>query len=177
MPFVQNQDPYLEYWDRTNYLSEAGDDNIQFNINDNLINNINIILNRLEDGIINNDNNLIYYNNLYDDNLYNDNIDLIIRTIFNNNNEYFNEPNELIGNLQEQNPIQLVPIELNELEQIVSIGDCCSICLNQFANQIDNGENEHSNMCRIGCGHHYHIGCIGNWLNTHNTCPLCRTIL
>ena len=43
---------------------------------------------------------------------------------------------------------------------------CCSICLEN----IDK-VNESNKLC----GHIFHTECINSWLNTHNTCPLCRT--
>ncbi len=182
--------PYPEYFDRLT--------NVHFNdtiynfsrVMHNYFINSNIILSNqidpyfhnnlssneiLNENTINNNNDYIINNNDYDDII--DNI-LIIRQIFDMNDD-FNMDNDLVNNdidennLHQQNPIQLIPIELNELEQMHQNNDCCSICLEQYVMS----EDECSNVCKIGCGHHFHKSCVGNWFGSHNTCPLCRTQL
>lgn len=44
-------------------------------------------------------------------------------------------------------------------------GDECSICYNGYV----------SSGTKLRCGHFYHEQCILRWLETSNTCPLCRT--
>jgi hypothetical protein len=40
--------------------------------------------------------------------------------------------------------------------------DLCAICL------------EECDTVKTDCGHPFHAKCIGVWLQTHNTCPICR---
>ena len=42
----------------------------------------------------------------------------------------------------------------------------CSICLNEIKKEED--------TCLIPCGHMFHDKCINKWLDTNNTCPVCR---
>lgn len=42
----------------------------------------------------------------------------------------------------------------------------CSICLETFKNRDD--------ITDLGCHHTYHYDCISQWLNTRETCPICR---
>jgi hypothetical protein len=82
-------------------------------------------------------------NNIYDDNVFNP-----------PTNYYTNEvairlfledivSGEIIynSNLPEQNLIQLIPIELNELNQMIEHEACCSICLEEYTGrQKESGE-------------------------------------
>jgi hypothetical protein len=43
----------------------------------------------------------------------------------------------------------------------------CAVCLSD----IPLG----SNVFKTTCQHVFHPGCIADWLNSHNSCPLCRT--
>lgn len=46
----------------------------------------------------------------------------------------------------------------------------CSVCLGEY----EAGEK----LQQIpACGHIFHMDCIGSWLSTHTTCPLCRLSL
>lgn len=46
----------------------------------------------------------------------------------------------------------------------------CTICLSDYK------KNE---VLRLlpGCGHAFHVACIGRWLRQHSTCPVCRISL
>ncbi|KAE8056141.1 hypothetical protein FH972_012935 [Carpinus fangiana] len=46
----------------------------------------------------------------------------------------------------------------------------CSVCLGNY--QADDKLQEIPE-----CGHIFHVDCIGRWLTTHTTCPLCRLSL
>ncbi|XP_043719897.1 RING-H2 finger protein ATL7-like [Telopea speciosissima] len=46
----------------------------------------------------------------------------------------------------------------------------CSVCLGDY--QAEDKLQEIP-----ACGHTFHMDCIGHWLATHNTCPLCRISL
>ncbi len=46
--------------------------------------------------------------------------------------------------------------------------DCC-ICLEDIEDETD--------LTRTKCNHTYHTNCINEWLENHNTCPLCRSEL
>ncbi|KAH9326291.1 hypothetical protein KI387_006469, partial [Taxus chinensis] len=62
--------------------------------------------------------------------------------------------------------ISKIPVLKYNAEDVRS-GTECSVCLTEF------GEGE---LVRLlpKCRHAFHISCIGMWLNTHRTCPLCR---
>ncbi|KAF3773437.1 E3 ubiquitin-protein ligase [Nymphaea thermarum] len=45
----------------------------------------------------------------------------------------------------------------------------CPMCLEEFGANGDVSE--------MPCGHRYHVDCITNWLENHNTCPLCRFLM
>jgi hypothetical protein len=66
--------------------------------------------------------------------------------------------------------------------------ETCSICLNEFEDLSVNNEEKvenkktapnkldnTNNICKLECSHHFHIGCVENWLTKHATCPNCRT--
>jgi hypothetical protein len=42
----------------------------------------------------------------------------------------------------------------------------CSVCLTEIAKDEE--------TILIPCGHLYHPGCVLKWLDSHNTCPVCR---
>ena len=44
--------------------------------------------------------------------------------------------------------------------------DCCSICIESFSL----GEN----LVRTPCNHVFHEHCLSRWLDTRDTCPVCR---
>ncbi|XP_022967685.1 E3 ubiquitin-protein ligase RNF181-like [Cucurbita maxima] len=52
-----------------------------------------------------------------------------------------------------------------EVEEEKELGDCC-ICLDEM--------NKKREVIRTPCGHAYHESCIFEWLNLHNSCPLCK---
>jgi hypothetical protein len=161
-------DPYQEYFNRltnqtpNNNITDIG----QYLTNDNLVNYHVPSGNEIFNNYIN------HTTILNEDHISN----IVTRLVFDDIevNE-IDDIDEIDNNvdLQGQNLILLISIELNELEQIIEAETFCSICLEQYTSGLD----ENANVCRIGCGHHYHFNCIGNWLNTHSTCPLCRTQL
>ncbi len=160
----QLQNPYPEYFDRLTDYSNYNHIIYNLNFNQNIIyNEITNIINN--NNILNediNNNNIIdsaIYNNIFTITAFFDNIDA---------NEYDNN-----NNLQGQNLFQLVPIESNELSQMIEEDAQCSICLEQYTLEQD----EHSNVCKFGCSHYFHIGCLEIWFNINNTCPLCRNQL
>jgi hypothetical protein len=42
----------------------------------------------------------------------------------------------------------------------------CSICFDTISAE--------TGQVILACSHVYHLGCVGKWLQTHDTCPLCR---
>ena len=46
--------------------------------------------------------------------------------------------------------------------------DECTICLLQYTEETKK---------TTECNHTFHDECIGRWLQTNNSCPLCRTVL
>ncbi|XP_058751850.1 uncharacterized protein LOC131624944 [Vicia villosa] len=46
---------------------------------------------------------------------------------------------------------------------------CCTICMDEFDHIHDT-----SKVCTMPCNHVFHEQCIVKWLQTSNTCPLCR---
>ena len=51
---------------------------------------------------------------------------------------------------------------LKFLKPIDGDGDDCVICLESK-----------EEMCKLKCGHTYHVDCIKTWLGYKSTCPLC----
>lgn len=49
-----------------------------------------------------------------------------------------------------------------------SESDCCAVCLNEMCKW-------EKVMSLPLCSHRYHPDCIGGWLKSHTTCPLCRS--
>ena len=52
----------------------------------------------------------------------------------------------------------------------------CSICHQEFVDPPDpmSGKRVARDFVCMSCGHVYHPACIGEWINTHKTCPICR---
>ena len=53
--------------------------------------------------------------------------------------------------------------------KILQEGKHCSICLTDI-------ERKHKE-CVLKCTHIYHIQCIELWIQTQNTCPICREVI
>ena len=57
--------------------------------------------------------------------------------------------------------------------------ETCSICFGEFVDlSVKNEEDKLTNtsdICKLGCNHHFHIQCVEKWLIVNNTCPYCRT--
>ncbi len=51
-------------------------------------------------------------------------------------------------------------------EAFACAGESCSICQEEFP--------EKSKVVELFCSHCFHKKCIKPWLETHNTCPVCR---
>lgn len=45
----------------------------------------------------------------------------------------------------------------------------CSVCISEFVK----GER----VQQSACGHSFHQACIGPWVETHVTCPMCRAVI
>ena len=68
--------------------------------------------------------------------------------------------------------------KINKIEKFVALGkrvksgeivnyEDCPICLDEMKKV--------SNLAITNCCHVFHIGCINNWRNKNNECPICRT--
>ena len=145
--------------------------NIAMNIDNN---NNNIINNLMNDYYINNAINII--NNDFNNNNYN------LNDINNNYNNYENLPiynylnygpiNVIISIIYENADLPILPeetpvetftrlnIQINDEE--VNSEETCSVCLESNVN------------CETNCSHHFHVGCLSQWVNRNNSCPLCR---
>lgn len=148
--------PYPDFFDRIYYNI------INYNINNDINNNINNINNDINNDDINDideTNNIHYILNVART-LNFDDIDNIDANVVNADD----------GTIGEQNLNQLIPINLNELQQLATTNECCSICLEHYETNLST-----PNVCRLGCSHHFHTNCLSQWLITHHTCPLCRT--
>lgn len=54
-------------------------------------------------------------------------------------------------------------------------GEPCSICLDNLISRDSNSKR--GVPTRMTCSHVFHDGCLLEWLQRKNTCPLCRTVL
>lgn len=69
------------------------------------------------------------------------------------------------SNTCQQNVTLPIPVILNNHIIINNQTEECSICLD-----LDNGQT----WVILPCGHKFHGSCVSLWLNTHQTCPICR---
>ena len=53
------------------------------------------------------------------------------------------------------------------------VSGTCSICLNDFSKAGRRG-GAIEEIGLFDCNHVFHSNCINQWLNQHNSCPLCR---
>ena len=60
-------------------------------------------------------------------------------------------------------------IEQPLLSQVFEADDTCTICLDPFLD----GEM----IQRLPCTHYFHAACVGKWIKTKKTCPLCRLVV
>lgn len=64
--------------------------------------------------------------------------------------------------------IEFLLPEINKtLRKLDEIGITCNICF----------DNADTDTRKLNCGHIYHKMCIQLWLNSHNTCPMCRRVV
>ena len=83
-----------------------------------------------------------------------------------NRNDLTNDENSV----RNQHLNSLMLIDLCEIQQLVDKDECCSICLKNYETNLST-----SNVCKLGCSHHFHTNCLSQWMASHHTCPLCRT--
>ncbi len=148
--------------------------NNSMNIDNN--NNNNIFNNLMNDYYINNNINIInndFINNNYNFNDINGNNNYEILPIYNYLN-YGPMPINVLINiiyenvdhqpiLHDETPVETftrLNIEINDEE--VNSEETCSVCLESNVN------------CETNCSHHFHVGCLSQWINRNNSCPLCR---
>ena len=81
----------------------------------------------------------------------------------------FDDPNIVNDVLPIQNPIRLIPIELNELQILISSKESCPICFDEY-----NMNNKNCEVFKNVCSHCFHVECLKKWLEVQNTCPMCR---
>lgn len=74
------------------------------------------------------------------------------------------------NSVRNQHLNSLMLIDLCELQQLVDKDEYCSICLKNYETNLST-----SNVCKLGCSHHFHTNCLSQWMASHHTCPLCRT--
>ncbi len=60
----------------------------------------------------------------------------------------------------------------NQLQNLNNQTDC-PICLETLS-QESNEANTSRQKTELICNHIFHADCIGRWLESHNTCPMCR---
>lgn len=76
------------------------------------------------------------------------------------------------GHLLDTSVIKNLPLVIYSSEsfQGMNLDLECAVCLSQFK------ENEELRVLP-NCKHMFHPSCIDNWLRSHPTCPLCRSII
>lgn len=59
------------------------------------------------------------------------------------------------------------------------IQETCIICLEKLDNQLKNTRSDNDPLKEVflDCGHNYHSGCLNDWLDKSDKCPLCRHIV
>ena len=63
--------------------------------------------------------------------------------------------------------LRLLPVEMYKShERNPSYSSTCLVC---HIDYLDNDQRR-----RLPCFHHFHVECIDQWLNTHQSCPVCR---
>merc|ERR1712176_1693582 len=68
-----------------------------------------------------------------------------------------------------QNSVKLQTYFHGETNSAVAedVEQMCSICLQEFQT--------HEGVARLPCGHHFHVLCVGPWVEKGNACPMrCR---
>ena len=64
------------------------------------------------------------------------------------------------------NPILLIK-RVNHQNVPMQYHETCAICLENFEDEVG----------LLSCNHYYHVNCITEWLETHETCPYCNTVV
>lgn len=62
-----------------------------------------------------------------------------------------------------------------------AVDRCCPICLDPLVVRAaqpigppGKDEDEAKAICRVACGHLFHVDCVRPWLHTSRSCPMCR---
>jgi hypothetical protein len=56
----------------------------------------------------------------------------------------------------------------------ISSNDQCSVCLEEISSQETQTTSGEKAAVRTNCNHIFHNGCVQQWLETNDSCPLCR---
>lgn len=145
-----------------------------FSVNNNIINNISFIRQRLE--LQEPNSNTIYESNLYLSDFINTSINIILNEL-NENNLNINLDNDFLDRFLydlEDVKVTLSNEQMNNLKQIkldknniINYSNNCPICLDSF--------NLKEELLVLKCNHYFHYDCIYPWLTKESTkCPTCR---
>lgn len=73
----------------------------------------------------------------------------------------------------------LEELKANGADIQLFIQETCVICLEKLENADKNTKEDADPMKEVflSCGHNYHSGCLKDWLESHEICPLCRRLV
>jgi len=94
---------------------------------------------------------------------------IMIRTL-DNDNDNDNDNNNNQSDDLDFLPTQTIQKPQHNFTNVLDFKTTCTICLDPLITKNENQQH----IVALPCNHFFHQGCINDWFNRHQWCPICK---